>query len=114
MKQTVFKGLLVATTLLGVTACGTTAPLRYDNVRLITQPFVVRSNDLLMENRVCANSSQLMRDCETLASNQFRLEDNVRDNVYENLSDKLFSGGKRHKKSHWRLKKDRVEWQYKF
>lgn len=114
MKQTALKGLPVVVALLGVTACGTVAPLRYDNVRLITQPFVVRSNDLLLEQRVCTNSNQLMRDCETLANNHFRLEDNVRDNVYENLSDKLFSGGGAHKKSRWRLKKDRVEWQYKF
>lgn len=117
MNKTASKGLLLAGTLLGMTACGTVpTPLAYDSVRLIAQPFALRSNDLLLERRVCAASNQLMLDCEqiTTRSNNFRFQDNVRDNVYDNLSDKLFASGGPHKKSRWRLKKDRVEWQYKF
>jgi hypothetical protein len=69
-KVTVVKGLLVATALLSVTACGAVStPLPYDSMR---------------------------------------------ENVFDNLSDRLFANGRSNPKVRWRLKRDRVEWQYRF
>lgn len=109
-------GLLLSVTILGVSGCGTTMPsVPYDSIRLMAKPFALRSNDLLLEQRLCANSNLLMRDCETVVRSQFRMKDNVRNNVYDKLSDKLFAAGATSsKKARWRLRRDRVEWQYKF
>ena len=110
-------GLLLSVTILGISGCGATMPpsLPYDSIRLMAKPFALRSNDVLLEQRLCANSNLLMRDCETVARSQFRMKDNVRNNVYDKLSDKLFAAGATSsKKARWRLRRDRVEWQYKF
>ncbi|MGB3916871.1 hypothetical protein J9253_05470 [Thiothrix litoralis] len=123
MKMMAVKGLLLSATMVGVTACGTPpSSLPYDSIRLMAQPFALRPNeirnDMLLEQRLCANSNLLMRDCKTAVRSESRLKErlqnNVRENFYDNLSGKLFANGHSSSKAHWRLKRDRVEWQYKF
>lgn len=115
MKDMLVKGSLAAGMLLALSGCET-AYTRVNEVRLVAEPFVFRSrDDLLLEQRKCINTHALLADCSTSANTGFRLQDNVRENVYDNLSDKLFAGSSRSgKKSRFRLKKDRLEWQYKF
>ena len=114
-KATAVKGLLMAGMLLSVTACGSvSAPLPYDAMRLMAKPFALRTNDMQLQQRQCVNSNVLMRDCEMAVRREFRLDENVRENVFDNLSDRLFANGHSNHKTRWRLKRDRVEWQYRF
>ncbi|WMP17527.1 hypothetical protein [Thiothrix lacustris] len=117
------KGLMLLAMAFCVTACSTpTSSLPYESIRLIAKPFALRPaemrNDMLLEQRLCANSNLLMRDCEAAVRSESHLkerwQDNVRGNLYDNLSDKLFAKSGLSHKTHWRLKRDRVEWQYKF
>lgn len=108
-------GWVAAGMLSGLSGCGSTY-MPISEVRQMAQPFMLRSHDeVLLEQRKCTNTRVLLADCDSRLNTTFRLREDVRENVYENLSDKLFgnsSSGNSH--SHWRLKKDRVEWQYKF
>lgn len=114
-KATAVKGLLMLGVLLNVTACGTASmPLSYDSIPLITKPFALRASDVQLQQRQCMNSYLLMQDCDVVARRDFRISENVRENVFDNLSDKVFANGRSNAKARWRLKRDRVEWQYRF
>ncbi|UJS22762.1 hypothetical protein [Thiothrix winogradskyi] len=114
-KATAVKGLLMLGMLLNLTACGTaSAPLSYDSIHSITQPLALRTNDMQLQQRQCTNSYLLMQDCDTVVRRDVRLSENVRENVFDNLSDRLFANGRSNAKARWRLKRDRVEWQYRF
>ncbi|QQZ27458.1 hypothetical protein HMY34_01060 [Thiothrix subterranea] len=109
------KGLLMLGMLLNVTACGTVStPLSYHSIHSITKPFALRTHDMQLQQRQCTNSYLLMQDCDAVVRRDFRLRDNVRENVFDNLSDRLFANGRSNGKARWRLKRDRVEWQYRF
>lgn len=114
-KATAVKGLLMLGMLLNLTACGTvSAPLSYESIRLIDKPLALRANDMQLQQRQCTNSYLLMQDCDTVKRRDARISENVRENVFDNLSDKVFAKSRANAKARWRLRRDRVEWQYRF
>lgn len=114
MKRVLAKGLLAVGVLLAISGCETNK-LSYANMRMIEQPFSLRSNDPLLDQRLCSSSASYKADCDGIPrTTAYAFRENMRANVYDNLSDRLFSSNVGGKKARWRLKKDRVEWQYRF
>lgn len=124
MKNTV-KGVLLTGGVLLIVGCSTTHPAPHltNNV----QPMVMRSfalnpvPDFALEPPVCRRDESLFSDCgmESRSTTRSMLAEGMRENMMDNLSERLVSGlaGDSHKKNrntNWRVKPNRLEWQYKF
>ncbi|MEB4592696.1 hypothetical protein VSS37_17060 [Candidatus Thiothrix sp. Deng01] len=112
MKQTLVKGLLAGGMLLVVSGCETSR-VAYRDLQLMEQPFTLRSSNPDLDLRLCRSAAPYLADCEARRASYNSMRDNVRENVYDSLYDRLFTqdgGGK----THWRMKKNRLEWQYRF
>lgn len=127
MKNTTVKGLLLAGGMLAVVGCtnNPSAPRLSNTI----QPMVMKPQtlnplpDFAREHMPgCRRDNSLLADncgLESRSATGGMLADSMRDGMFDNLSGRLASGmsgssRKKNKKSRWRLKRDRVEWQYKF
>lgn len=126
MKNTV-KGLLLTGGMLLAAGCTPTNPvprLMSGNTQqpMVMKPFALNPMpDFAWGAPVCRRDDSLFPSCglENRSTTRSMLVGGIRENMFDNLSDRLttaFSGDshKRNKNSRWRLKRDRVEWQYKF
>lgn len=127
MKNTTVKGLLLAGGMLAVAGCTHTPAVPHLGNAM--QPMVMKPQtlnplpDFAREQMPgCRrDDSLLINNCglESRSTTGSMLADSMRDGMFDNLSGRLVSGmsgtsRKKNKKSRWRLKRDRVEWQYKF
>lgn len=119
------KGMLVTGILLALTGCAATPAHKLDarfsalNTIKSIDPFTLRTApSVSLEQRDCMRNGSLFVNCQMMKQEETRhmLAEGMRTGLYDQLSDRLFANDsvKKNRNSRWRLKRDRVEWQYKF